>query len=75
MILEFVPYEDRDEVLLSMYNAPGAPRRGETCYLQLEPGEPYVEHIVEDVEWQVTARKPDELTAIAIVRRKTGFDA
>ena len=50
MILEFVPYEDRDEVLLSMY-------------------------IVEDVEWQVTARRPDELTAIAIVRRKTGFDS
>lgn len=75
MILEFVPYEDRDEVLLSLYDVPGAPRRGETCYLQLEPGEPYLEYVIEDVEWQVTARRPDELSVIAIVRRKTGFDA
>lgn len=74
MILEFVPYENRDDILLVVHNAPGAPRRGETCYLQLEAGEPYVEHIVEDVEWQVTARRPDELSAIAIVRRKTGFE-
>lgn len=74
MILEFVPYEDRDEVLLSLYDVPGAPRRGETCYLQLEPGSPYHEYVIEDVEWQVTARRPDELSAIAIVRRKTGFE-
>lgn len=74
MILEFVPAEDRDEVLLSLYDVPGAPRTGETCYLQLSPGTPYLEYIIEDVEWQVTARRPDELSAIAIVRRATEDD-
>lgn len=73
MILEFVPYEDPEEVLLSLYDVPGAPRKGETCHLQLDPGSPYLEYVIEEVEWQVTARKPDELSVIVYVRRKSGF--
>lgn len=71
MILEFIPYEDTDEVLTSVFDAACAPSRGDKVYLQTEAGQPFLEYRVDDVAWQVDARS--NFSAIVTVRRLNGF--
>lgn len=71
MILEFIPYEDTDAVLTSVFDAACAPVKGDTVYIQTEPGKPFTEYRVDNVAWQVDARS--NFSAIVTVRQPSGF--
>lgn len=74
MLLEFIPFEDPDEVLFSTYDVGHipVPRKGERLFLQIEKNEPYGEYWVREVVWHIDASR--DIAAQVIVSHKAEGD-